>query len=133
MFNLIPQGMEWGVRLLRSFGIVLALSSTMWAQGALDSTKILNIVVAADGSNTRVEITLTAAAGTPQVSVTSNPDRIFVELPGVVPGDWHMPVTINHDGVSTIESIVDNNHRNVNGYVYNSVNCYQCHRNGRGG
>jgi len=109
MFNLIPQGMEWGVRLLRSFGIVLALSSTMWAQGALDSTKILNIVVAADGSNTRVEITLTAAAGTPQVSVTSNPDRIFVELPGVVPGDWHMPVTINHDGVSTIESIVDNN------------------------
>ena len=36
-------------------------------------------------------------------------DRIFIELPGVVPGDWHMPVTINHDGVNTIESIVDNN------------------------
>ena len=81
----------------------------MWTQAAPDSTKILNIVVAADGSNTRVEITLTAAAGTPQVSVASNPDRIFVELPGVVPGDWHMPVTINHDGVNTIESIVDNN------------------------
>ena len=97
------------MRLLHSFGIVLALSSTMWTQAAPDSTKILNIVVAADGSNTRVEITLTAAAGAPQVSVASNPDRIFVELPGVVPGDWHMPVTINHDGVNTIESIVDNN------------------------
>jgi NMD protein affecting ribosome stability and mRNA decay len=24
-------------------------------------------------------------------------------------------------------------HPNVNGYVYNSINCYQCHRNGRGG
>ena len=24
-------------------------------------------------------------------------------------------------------------HPNVGGYVYNSVNCYQCHRNGRGG
>jgi predicted CXXCH cytochrome family protein len=24
----------------------------------------------------------------------------------------------------------DNDHRGVNGYVYNSVNCYQCHRNG---
>ena len=27
----------------------------------------------------------------------------------------------------------DNNHRGVGGYVYNSVNCYNCHRNGRGG
>jgi len=25
----------------------------------------------------------------------------------------------------------DNNHRGVGGYVYNSVNCYTCHRNGR--
>ncbi len=25
------------------------------------------------------------------------------------------------------------NHPNVSGYVYNSVNCYQCHRNGQGG
>ncbi len=97
------------MRLFRSFGILLALSSTTWAQAAPDSTKILNISVATDGSNARVEITLTAAAGTPQVSVASNPDRIFIELPGVVPGDWHMPVTINHDGVNTIESIVDNN------------------------
>jgi hypothetical protein len=27
----------------------------------------------------------------------------------------------------------DNDHRGVGGYVYNSVNCYNCHRNGRGG
>ncbi|MGC2197846.1 MAG: hypothetical protein WA628_24465 [Terriglobales bacterium] len=27
----------------------------------------------------------------------------------------------------------DGDHRNVSGYVYNSVNCYQCHRNGGGG
>src|SRR5689334_19278428 len=81
----------------------------MWTQGTPDSTKILNIVVSADGNIARVEITLTGAAGTPQVSVASNPDRIFVELPGIVPGDWHMPVTINRDGVNTIESIVDNN------------------------
>jgi hypothetical protein len=87
----------------------LALSSTTWAQGGPDSTKILNISVSASGGNSLVEITLTAPAGTPQVSVASHPDRIFVELPGVVPGDWHMPVTINHDGVNTIESIVDNN------------------------
>ena len=26
----------------------------------------------------------------------------------------------------------DNNHRGVGGYVYNSVNCYNCHRTGRG-
>ena len=65
--------------------------------------------MATDDGNARVEITLTDAAGTPQVSVAASPDRIFIELPGVVPGDWHMPVTINHDGVKTIESIVDNN------------------------
>jgi hypothetical protein len=81
----------------------------MWTQAAPDSTKILNISVSPKDGNSLVEITLTAPAGTPQVSVASNPDRIFVELPGVVPGDWHMPVTINHDGVNTIESIVDNN------------------------
>jgi hypothetical protein len=82
----------------------------MWTQEAApDSTKILNISVSAKDGNSLVEITLTAPAGTPHVSVASSPDRIFVELPGVVPGDWHMPVTINHDGVNTIESIVDNN------------------------
>jgi hypothetical protein len=27
----------------------------------------------------------------------------------------------------------DSEHRGVGGYVYNSPNCYQCHRNGRGG
>jgi NMD protein affecting ribosome stability and mRNA decay len=27
----------------------------------------------------------------------------------------------------------DQNHQGVNGYVYNSVNCYQCHKNGGGG
>jgi hypothetical protein len=27
----------------------------------------------------------------------------------------------------------DSNHQGVGGYVYNSINCYQCHRNGQGG
>jgi hypothetical protein len=27
----------------------------------------------------------------------------------------------------------DQHHQGVNGYVYNSVNCYQCHKNGSGG
>jgi len=31
------------------------------------------------------------------------------------------------------KSNTDGDHRHVSGYVYNSVNCYQCHRNGRGG
>jgi nitrate/TMAO reductase-like tetraheme cytochrome c subunit len=31
------------------------------------------------------------------------------------------------------KSNTDGDHRGVSGYVYNSVNCYQCHRNGRGG
>jgi hypothetical protein len=31
------------------------------------------------------------------------------------------------------KSQTDSDHRGVNGYVYNSVNCYQCHRNGQGG
>ena len=30
------------------------------------------------------------------------------------------------------KSSTDNEHRNVNGYVYNSANCYQCHPRGRG-
>jgi hypothetical protein len=31
------------------------------------------------------------------------------------------------------KSRTDSEHQGVGGYVYNSVNCYQCHRNGRGG
>jgi len=31
------------------------------------------------------------------------------------------------------KSNTDSQHRDVGGYVYNSVNCYQCHRNGGGG
>ena len=31
------------------------------------------------------------------------------------------------------KSQTDSNHRGVSGYVYSSPNCYQCHRNGRGG
>ncbi len=31
------------------------------------------------------------------------------------------------------KSRTDSEHRGVGGYVYNSVNCYSCHRNGRGG
>jgi nitrate/TMAO reductase-like tetraheme cytochrome c subunit len=31
------------------------------------------------------------------------------------------------------KSNTDSQHRNVGGYVYNSVNCYQCHKNGGGG
>jgi len=31
------------------------------------------------------------------------------------------------------KSQTDQNHQGVNGYVYNSVNCYQCHRDGHGG
>ena len=31
------------------------------------------------------------------------------------------------------KSQTDSNHRGINGYVYNSVNCYQCHRDGHGG
>ena len=31
------------------------------------------------------------------------------------------------------KSQTDGNHQGVNGYVYNSVNCYQCHRSGQGG
>ena len=97
------------MRYVRSFGILLALTSAVWAQTSPDAPKILNIAVTPQGSNTRVQITLTAPAETPLVSIASNPDRIFLELPGVLPGDWKMAVTINHDGVNTVESIVDNN------------------------
>jgi hypothetical protein len=31
------------------------------------------------------------------------------------------------------KSQTDSKHQGVNGYVYNSANCYQCHRNGSGG
>jgi hypothetical protein len=45
------------------------------------------------------------------------------------PNDYTVFTCTNcHSKTST-----DADHRGVNGYVYNSINCYNCHRNGRGG
>jgi len=45
------------------------------------------------------------------------------------PNDYSVFVCTNcHTKAQT-----DSNHQGVNGYVYNSINCYQCHKNGGGG
>jgi hypothetical protein len=76
-------------------------------------------------------------------------------LPGTLPSSYHTFFPLNHgnaNGVCTTchtnssdysvftctgchggNNAANFHHPNVNGYVYNSVNCYACHKNGGGG
>jgi len=97
-----------GVNLYQHVGILLALASAVWAQSGTDSAKILKVTVVDDQGSTRIEVTLTAPVASPQVDVANNPDRLSLELPGVVPGNWQTSMNINRDGVKTVQASVDN-------------------------
>jgi hypothetical protein len=75
-------------------------------------------------------------------------------IPATLPSAYHTFFPVNHgnaNGVCTTchqnandfsvfqctnchqKAQTDSNHQGVSGYVYNSVNCYNCHKNGGGG
>jgi hypothetical protein len=75
-------------------------------------------------------------------------------IPANLPTQYHTFFPVNHGGANGVCSTchqnqndysvfqctnchtktqTDSNHHGVSGYVYNSVNCYNCHKNGSGG
>jgi hypothetical protein len=89
---------------------VLVLASGTWAQSAADSTKISKLAVVDDQGKTRVEVTLTSLISSPQVTVLSNPDRILLELPGVLPGDGKA-LEVGRYGVKKVRTSVNDTHK----------------------
>jgi hypothetical protein len=95
-----------------------------------------------------------ASAGWPTTCDTCHTTTLW--LPATLPTAYHTLFPVNHgnaNGVCTTchsnsadysvfsctaschgsGNAANFNHPNVNGYVYNSVNCYACHKSGGGG
>jgi hypothetical protein len=96
------------VRFYRHLGVLLVLTSGIWAQTATDSAKLLKVDVADDKGQTRIEMTLSLPISSPQVLVTTNPDRISVQLPGVIPGELTTPIKVGRYGVEDVSATIDN-------------------------
>jgi len=92
-------------------------------------------------------------AGWPTTCTTCHTTTAW--LPATLPASYHTFFPMNHGNANSVCATCHTNsadysvftctschggnnaanfhHENVNGYVYNSVNCYACHKNGSGG
>ena len=92
-------------------------------------------------------------AGWPTTCTTCHTTTAW--LPATLPASYHTFFPMNHGNANSVCATCHTNsadysvfqcttchgnnnaatfrHPNVNGYVYNSVNCYACHKNGQGG
>ena len=92
-----------------------------------------------------------AAAGWPTTCTTCHSTTAWI--PATLPASYHTFFPLNHGNANGVcatchtnssdysvfqctgchtQSATDPEHRGVSGYVYNSVNCYACHKNGGG-
>jgi hypothetical protein len=94
-----------------------------------------------------------ATAGWPTTCTTCHTTTAW--LPATLPASYHTFFPMNHGNANSVcatchtnssdysvftctachgnNNAANFNHPNVNGYVYNSVNCYACHKSGGGG
>ncbi len=94
-------------------GIVLALTTGAWAQSAADFAKISKIAVFDDHGKTSVELSLSSPSPAPEVTVLTNPDRILLVLPGVLPGGWEA-LEVGRYGVKKVRASVSDGHNTPN-------------------
>lgn len=88
-------------------GALLLLTSVVCAQSAGNSAKIIRIEVVQDGADTRVEVTLTSPVANPHATLESAPDRVALELSGVVPNYPQVFFRGKHEDVTGIQTRFD--------------------------
>src|SRR5256885_12883741 len=81
----------------KHLGAVLVLASWAAAQNGTTAT-VQNVTVAREGTDVRVEITLSAPV-TPSVDTAVKPNRILLHLPETMPGTSLKAVPVNDNGV----------------------------------
>ena len=81
---------------------VLVLASCAAAQNGTTAT-VQNVTVAREGTDVRVEITLSAPV-TPSVDTAVKPNRILLDLPETMPGTSPKAVPVNDNGVSQVRT-----------------------------
>jgi hypothetical protein len=83
---------------------VLVLASCAAAQnGTTAPATVQNVTVAREGTDLRVEITLSAPV-TPSVDTAVKPNRILLDLPDTVPGTSPKTVPVNNNGVRQVRT-----------------------------
>jgi hypothetical protein len=83
---------------------VLVLASCAAAQnGTTAPATVQNVTVAREGTDLRVEITLSAPV-TPSVDTALKPNRILLDLPDTVPGTSPKAVPVNNNGVRQVRT-----------------------------
>lgn len=83
---------------------VLVLASCAAAQnGTTAPATVQNVTVAREGTDVRVEITLSAPV-TPSVDTAVKPNRILLDLPDIVPGTSPKAVPVNDNGVRQVRT-----------------------------
>ena len=83
---------------------VLVLATCAAAQsGAPATTTVQNVRVAREGTDVRVEITLSAPV-TPSVDTAVKPNRILLDLPDTMPGTSPKAVPVNDNGVRQVRT-----------------------------
>lgn len=83
---------------------VLVLASCAAAQnGTTAPATVQNVTVAREGTDLRVEITLSAPV-TPSVDTAVKPNRILLDLPDTVPGTSPKAVPVNDNGVRQVRT-----------------------------
>lgn len=83
---------------------VLVLASCAAAQnGTTAPATVQNVTVAREGTDVRVEITLSAPV-TPSVDTAVKPNRILLDLPDTVPGTSPKAVPVNDNGVRQVRT-----------------------------
>lgn len=83
---------------------VLVLASCATAQnGTAAPATVKNVTVAREGTDVRVEITLSAPV-TPSVDTAVKPNRILLDLPETIPGTSPKAVPVNDNGVRQVRT-----------------------------
>jgi hypothetical protein len=83
---------------------VLVLASCAAAQnGTTAPATVQNVTVAREGTDLRVEITLSAPV-TPSVDTALKPNRILLDLPETIPGTSPKAVPVNDNGVRQVRT-----------------------------
>lgn len=81
---------------------VLVLASCAAAQNGTTAT-VQNVTVAREGTDVRVEITLSAPV-TPSVDTAVKPNRILLDLPETIPGTSPKAVPVNDNGIRQVRT-----------------------------
>jgi len=87
----------------KHLGTLLLLLSCAAAQNTAGTATVQSVKTVRDGSNLRVEVTLSAPVK-PSFETASNPDRVLLDFPGTTSNDTIKSIAVNANGVRRVRT-----------------------------